>query len=112
MLPMLTPREKEAAQLAADGLKDKQIADRMGITQRTVEAHLRSARIALEANNTTHLVAIIIRNGIICSLAALSALSSISFDTVRPPQRNPVPRSACRYSRNARVNKRTGKNDA
>lgn len=105
---MLTKREKEAAQLAADGLKDKQIADRMGISQSTVEAHLRAARAALNAKNTAHLVAIAIRNGIICSLAAVSAFSSASMDIARPAQRSHATRNASRYSQNARVNRRNG----
>ena len=109
---MLTKREKEATQLAAEGLKDKQIAARMGVTERTVEAHLQSARTALSAKNTTHLIALAIRSGIIYSLAAISIFASLSIDAVRPSQRNHVTRNACRYSRNARVNRRTGKEKA
>lgn len=35
----LSPREQEAALLIAEGLLNKQIADRLGITERTVQVH-------------------------------------------------------------------------
>ncbi len=38
----LTGREREVLQLLADGLPNKQIALRLGITERTVKAHLTS----------------------------------------------------------------------
>jgi DNA-binding NarL/FixJ family response regulator len=40
--PELTPRELEVLQLVGDGLANKQIARRLGITERTVKAHLTS----------------------------------------------------------------------
>ena len=40
--PDLTPRELEVLQLVGDGLANKQIARRLGITERTVKAHLTS----------------------------------------------------------------------
>jgi DNA-binding NarL/FixJ family response regulator len=41
-LPDLTPREREVLQLVREGLANKQIARRLGITERTVKAHLTS----------------------------------------------------------------------
>ncbi len=38
----LTAREREVAALVAVGCVNKQVADRLGMAQRTVEAHLRS----------------------------------------------------------------------
>lgn len=35
----LSPREQETARLIAEGLLNKQIADRLGITERTVQVH-------------------------------------------------------------------------
>lgn len=35
----LSPREQETALLIAEGLLNKQIADRLGITERTVQVH-------------------------------------------------------------------------
>ena len=40
--PDLTPREREVLQLVREGLANKQIARRLGITERTVKAHLTS----------------------------------------------------------------------
>lgn len=41
--PALSPREAEVLRLVVDGLLNKQIAARLGITERTVKAHLTSA---------------------------------------------------------------------
>jgi DNA-binding NarL/FixJ family response regulator len=41
--PGLSPREVEVLRLVVDGLLNKQIAQRLGITERTVKAHLTSA---------------------------------------------------------------------
>jgi DNA-binding NarL/FixJ family response regulator len=41
--PELSPREAEVLRLVVDGLLNKQIASRLGITERTVKAHLTSA---------------------------------------------------------------------
>ena len=38
----LSPREEEVLRLLATGLANKQIARRLGITERTVKAHLTS----------------------------------------------------------------------
>ncbi len=49
-LPDLTPRETEVLSLVRAGLANKQIARRLGITERTVKAHLTStfARIGVQ----------------------------------------------------------------
>jgi DNA-binding NarL/FixJ family response regulator len=41
--PGLSPREAQMLRLLVDGLLNKQIAARLGITERTVKAHLTSA---------------------------------------------------------------------
>ncbi len=41
--PDLSPREAEVLRLVTEGLLNKQIAQRLGITERTVKAHLTSA---------------------------------------------------------------------
>lgn len=83
---MLTNREKEIAQLAADGLSSKEIGNELGISKRTVEAHLRASRIKLNATNTTHLISIAHRSGIITALF-LSCTFGSTFsqeDVLRP----------------------------
>jgi DNA-binding NarL/FixJ family response regulator len=48
--PQLTPREQEVLQLVARGMANKEIARRLGITEKTVKAHLTSVfqRIGVE----------------------------------------------------------------
>lgn len=41
---LVTTREREVAQLTAQGLLDKEIADRLGISPNTVHVHMRSIR--------------------------------------------------------------------
>lgn len=45
---ILTPRQKEIAQLVARGLSNKAIADSTGIAYNTVENHIRQAADRLE----------------------------------------------------------------
>lgn len=47
----LTPRELDAAKLAADGLSNKEIAERMQCSVRTAESHVARARAKLGARN-------------------------------------------------------------
>jgi DNA-binding CsgD family transcriptional regulator len=44
----LTPREREIAALAAEGLGNVEIAERLFITRKTVEGHLRTVFRKLE----------------------------------------------------------------
>ena len=62
---MLGPRAREALALARDGLTMNTIAERMGVSAETVRKHLYRARIALRARNTTHAVAIALREKLI-----------------------------------------------
>ena len=61
----LTPREREVLMWAAIGQSSKQTARRLGITFRTVEWHLESARRKLSANNKVHAVSKAIARGLI-----------------------------------------------
>jgi DNA-binding CsgD family transcriptional regulator len=54
-LPALTPREREVARLAADGLTNADIAARLGVSVRTVHTHLQSAYAKLGVNDRTRL---------------------------------------------------------
>jgi DNA-binding NarL/FixJ family response regulator len=49
----LTPREVEVLQLVAEGLTNAQIAERLIIRRRTVNAHLRSIYSKLDVSNRT-----------------------------------------------------------
>jgi DNA-binding NarL/FixJ family response regulator len=54
----LTDREREALSLAAMGWTTRAIARRLSVAERTAKAHLQAAREKLDAQNTTHAVAI------------------------------------------------------
>lgn len=55
-LPEISPREKEVLDLVAQGLSTKQVADRLGISTRTVESHRINMLKKLKAGNTAELV--------------------------------------------------------
>lgn len=52
-LPQLTDREQEVLRLVRDGMANKQIARRLGITERTVKAHLTSVFQRLGVSDRT-----------------------------------------------------------
>jgi two-component system, LuxR family, response regulator FixJ len=56
----LTPREREVAQLIADGASNKEAGRRLGISPRTVELHRAHAMEKLGARNAADLVRIIL----------------------------------------------------
>ncbi len=52
----LTPRERQVAQLAARGVRNREIAQRLFITQKTVEWHLGNAFRKLELHSRDSLI--------------------------------------------------------
>ena len=63
--PILTARESEVLQLVADGMRNKEIAARLSISEDTVKMHLRNAMQKLEVNDRTHAVIVAVRRGFI-----------------------------------------------
>jgi|GEM_PF-332613 len=61
----LTGRERDVLQLAAEGWKEWQIAELLGVTDHAVDKHMRSCREKLTSRNTSHAVAIALRMGLI-----------------------------------------------
>jgi DNA-binding NarL/FixJ family response regulator len=61
----LTPAEIEVLRLIAAGNSNKQIADRLGITEDTVKGRVRSILSKLNANDRTHAATIGLKRGII-----------------------------------------------
>lgn len=55
-LPKLTAREKEVVRLCCEGLQSKEIADRMNVSIRTVDAHKSNIFRKLKINSTVELV--------------------------------------------------------
>lgn len=62
---ILTPREIQVLLLAAEGNRNREIGERLYITEDTVKAHLRTLREKLGARDRTEAVAIAVRRGII-----------------------------------------------
>ena len=60
----LTAREREIVQLLAEGLRTKDIAERLGITAKTVETHRAAVMRKLDAHSVVDLVRYAMRNRI------------------------------------------------
>lgn len=61
----LTPRELQVLQLIRDGNKNKQIADKLSISENTVNFHIKNIVDKLSANDRTHAVTIAVRRGLL-----------------------------------------------
>ena len=61
----LTPREFEVLELIRDGHRNKQIADRLGIAEATVNFHIKNLVGKLGANDRGHAVTIAVRRGLL-----------------------------------------------
>lgn len=57
----LTPRQTEVLTMFAQGIHYKAIADKLGVGDSCVSAHRKAILSRLEANSTTHAVAIAIK---------------------------------------------------
>jgi DNA-binding NarL/FixJ family response regulator len=58
-----SPREFQVLSLAADGLTNKEIAFRLGISERTVQFHVNSIFNKTDTNSRTEAVALALRKG-------------------------------------------------
>ncbi|MEM8827180.1 MAG: helix-turn-helix transcriptional regulator [Pseudomonadota bacterium] len=56
-LPTLTKTEKAVLRVLGEGLADKQIADRLCISDRTLETHLRNIRTKLDLPHRSRMIA-------------------------------------------------------
>jgi DNA-binding NarL/FixJ family response regulator len=63
--PILTTRELEVLQLVADGLRSKEVAARLSISEDTVKMHVRNVMQKLEVNDRAHAVMVAVRRGFI-----------------------------------------------
>lgn len=63
--PMLTEREIQIVQLIAEGLINREIADRLGISVKTVDTHRGNIMEKLGVHNTAELIKYAIRAGIV-----------------------------------------------
>ncbi|UUZ53788.1 LuxR C-terminal-related transcriptional regulator [Massilia sp. H-1] len=61
----LTPREQQVFALVVQGLLNKQIADQLGNTERTVKEHRRSVMEKMQVNSLAELVMAASRLGVL-----------------------------------------------
>lgn len=61
----LTARELDVLRLIRDGHRNKQIADRLAISENTVNFHIKNLVDKLQANDRTHAVTIALRRGLL-----------------------------------------------
>lgn len=64
-VPGLTVRQGQALTLLTEGLNNPEIADRLGITERTAKAHVQDLCDRLKARNRTHAVALAYQRGLL-----------------------------------------------
>jgi two-component system, NarL family, response regulator YdfI len=62
---ILTPREIEVLRMIAEGLGNKEIASKLGISDHTVKFHISSTFAKLGASNRAEAVTLVIRHGLI-----------------------------------------------
>jgi len=60
-----TPRETEVLQLVADGLANREIGERLFLSEETVKSHVRHLLAKLHARSRAHAVAVGFRRGLI-----------------------------------------------
>lgn len=63
--PTLTPREVEVTELMMQGLRNKEIAPSLGISEGTVQVHIKSIFSKLHVNDRTAAVKVALRRGIV-----------------------------------------------
>ena len=63
--PFLSPRHREVLQLVADGLTNKEIAERLVLSEATIKTHLRMTYMTLEVKSRTQAVIVGMRHGLI-----------------------------------------------
>src|SRR5688572_26779994 len=64
-VPRLTRRQREIVKLIADGKTNREIADALNISNKTVETHRCAVMVKLELHTSASLVRYAIRNGIV-----------------------------------------------
>jgi D-alanyl-D-alanine carboxypeptidase/D-alanyl-D-alanine-endopeptidase (penicillin-binding protein 4) len=87
--PALTPRQREVLELIVEGLDNAQIASRLGITERTVRAHVSSVLERTGAANRTQAAVAAIQRGwitvLLLALVTLASLAATAVAAVRSP---------------------------
>jgi serine-type D-Ala-D-Ala carboxypeptidase/endopeptidase (penicillin-binding protein 4) len=87
--PSLTPRQREVLELIVEGLDNAQIASRLGITERTVRAHVSSVLERTGMTNRTQAAVAAIQRGwvatLLMTLVVFGCLSATAAAAVETP---------------------------
>ena len=103
--PAVTGRELDVIGLLVDGHTNQQIAERLGISRRTVEAHLQHIFDKFPARSRTGVVLYALRHGLVAGRAPTQPEAQPNPTAGRPPtgrraaQARPVPGPATRAGR-------------
>ena len=63
--PSLTTREMQILQLVAEGMRNKELAGSLGISEQTAQGHIKNILAKLKVNDRTAAVTVALRRGII-----------------------------------------------
>jgi two-component system NarL family response regulator len=63
--PSITPREVEVVQLIAQGMRNKEIAVALGISEQTAKVHVKNILSKLNLSDRSAVIAVAVRRGII-----------------------------------------------
>jgi two-component system NarL family response regulator len=63
--PTLTPREVQVVELIAQGMRNKEIAVSLGISEETAQVHVRNILAKLKVQDRTAVIQVAVRRGII-----------------------------------------------
>ena len=62
-LEQLTQREREVIRMVAQGMSNKQVAESLGISEKTVQVHRGSAYRKLDLHNAAEIARLLLRSG-------------------------------------------------
>lgn len=77
----LTPRQREVLSLIVEGLDNREIADRLGISERTARAHVSAVLQRLGTSNRTQAAVAAVQRGILALLLVLVGVGSFAVAT-------------------------------
>ena len=77
----LTPRQREVLSLIVEGLDNREIAERLGISERTARAHVSAVLERLGASNRTQAAVAALQKGLLGLVLLLVALASLGAAT-------------------------------
>lgn len=63
---VLTPREREVAGLVAEGLSNRQIAEKLYVSERTAETHVQNILTKLGFTSRTQVAGWVVRDSVLC----------------------------------------------